>query len=373
MRTAILVLLLGCLSVLLPRPAHADGDVGTASADGDDQTALVDAQLKREKLHKEIGAIDQLIASFSLADVEPNAGSATADLVRSLLTREDPPEAFRTRIAETMSGRARGDLQDAVPDREDGELFNGQNRALASVSPEVLEIVVRLVKRPKTKGVEVPATCKDSPPKGKTIQELKALVEKCASDIESALRSAAQNVGDNSLKDAIKALSDRKSKLGTELTLVEQALRQIQARQTKKIDITESAVKYTVPLVGLLMLLILLAPRVYPGAAQRAIFQNGLLLELLTVYLLIATILLLGLSEKLDKNSLGTLLGGISGYVLGRAMQSRSRKDHAEESDGDKEDGTSSRIPSSSVGRAPVDPGLTGPDPAVPVAPQVAK
>jgi hypothetical protein len=67
------------------------------------------------------------------------------------------------------------------------------------------------------------------------------------------------------------------------------------------------------------MLGLLLIPAVYKGTpAVDHIFQSGLLLELMTVFLLTSAILLLGASNKINAEVLGTLIGGISGYVLGK-------------------------------------------------------
>ena len=43
-----------------------------------------------------------------------------------------------------------------------------------------------------------------------------------------------------------------------------------------------------------------------------------ILLQLVTVFLLTATILILGLADAIDREALSTLIGGVSGYVLGR-------------------------------------------------------
>jgi len=55
-----------------------------------------------------------------------------------------------------------------------------------------------------------------------------------------------------------------------------------------------------------------------PTGGQPKDFQFGTLVEISTVLLLTMSILILGLADKLDGPVLGTLLGGISGYVLNR-------------------------------------------------------
>ncbi len=51
-------------------------------------------------------------------------------------------------------------------------------------------------------------------------------------------------------------------------------------------------------------------------------FNYALFLEMMTVFILTATILILGLAAKLDNAALAALIGGISGYVLGRIHSS---------------------------------------------------
>jgi len=52
-----------------------------------------------------------------------------------------------------------------------------------------------------------------------------------------------------------------------------------------------------------------------------AIYSSGLVTEIITVFLLTSTILLLGLTDKIEGQILGTLIGGISGYVLGKTFR----------------------------------------------------
>jgi hypothetical protein len=53
--------------------------------------------------------------------------------------------------------------------------------------------------------------------------------------------------------------------------------------------------------------------------------ESRQLLDLSTVFILALAIIMLGLNEKLSSEVLGTLLGGISGYVLGRATRAAER------------------------------------------------
>lgn len=96
--------------------------------------------------------------------------------------------------------------------------------------------------------------------------------------------------------------------------------RQLVSKEQGQIQIDKALLTYALPSFAVLLIILLIAPRLYTNVeVQKSILGSGLLLELITVFLLTATTLLLGLSGKIDGDILGTLLGGISGYVLGRA------------------------------------------------------
>ena len=92
----------------------------------------------------------------------------------------------------------------------------------------------------------------------------------------------------------------------------------IEGKKEKQTKIDSLIVTFVLPGLALLLILLVLAPRIYSGNEIPKIFFNGLMLEILTVLLLTSTILILGIGGRIESNVLGTLLGGISGYVLGR-------------------------------------------------------
>lgn len=92
-------------------------------------------------------------------------------------------------------------------------------------------------------------------------------------------------------------------------------------KESKKQEIDQILITVALPALGVLMILLMLIPRFYRSEELHlTIFTSGVLLELFTVFLLTSTILILGLGDKIKSEVLGTLLGGISGYVLGRTM-----------------------------------------------------
>ncbi|MCK6639439.1 MAG: hypothetical protein L6Q81_05085 [Bacteroidia bacterium] len=86
------------------------------------------------------------------------------------------------------------------------------------------------------------------------------------------------------------------------------------------------------PIFGLIIISLLLVPllfssrektvegKVQEDSVIRNIFANKLILEIFTVFILTITILILGIGDKLSPEVLGTLLGGISIYVLQKSL-----------------------------------------------------
>jgi hypothetical protein len=75
---------------------------------------------------------------------------------------------------------------------------------------------------------------------------------------------------------------------------------------------------------GIVLLALLFMPRMYRSEEmQRWMFTSGLVVELATVVMITAATLLLALANRIHAEVVGTLLGGLTGYTLGRAVQRR--------------------------------------------------
>lgn len=85
------------------------------------------------------------------------------------------------------------------------------------------------------------------------------------------------------------------------------------------VDISSNLLTYTIPLLGLVVILLMGIPILYSKATQESIIASGFILEVFTVFLLISATLVLGVAQRIPSEALGTLLGGISGFVLGRS------------------------------------------------------
>lgn len=161
----------------------------------------------------------------------------------------------------------------------------------------------------------------------KAIEEKKPLLEKgillfSSKDYFSKCKAAYLEPIQEEAKSIEIILTDKVAEEQAKASAAEEAYNRINGEKKEQFKIDRILV-WTLPLYGLLMALMMLIPKFYSGAAIReAIFGSGLILQLITVYLLTATILILGIGGKISSEVLGTLIGGISGYVLGRNMKS---------------------------------------------------
>jgi hypothetical protein len=100
-----------------------------------------------------------------------------------------------------------------------------------------------------------------------------------------------------------------------------QVSRDIGTREDAQAKLDSRLINIGLPALAAALVALLLVPLLYKNIdLQRAIFSSGLMLELLTVFLLIGAMIILGLDGRISAEMIGTLLGGISGYILGRSV-----------------------------------------------------
>ncbi|MBP7865113.1 MAG: hypothetical protein KA419_04120 [Acidobacteria bacterium] len=100
---------------------------------------------------------------------------------------------------------------------------------------------------------------------------------------------------------------------------------EISAMEQGQAQIDSTIINWVFPILAVTLLTMYLVPLFINKDLKQIIFSSGLLLELITVFLLTIAITMLGMSGKLDKEVLGTLLGGISGFVLSRSVVGAQR------------------------------------------------
>jgi hypothetical protein len=77
-----------------------------------------------------------------------------------------------------------------------------------------------------------------------------------------------------------------------------------------------------IPLFGLIVVLLMVLPYIYRdnSVILERLFEQKVILQIFTVFILVMTILLLGIGNKINAETLGTLLGGVSVYILQKSM-----------------------------------------------------
>ncbi len=84
------------------------------------------------------------------------------------------------------------------------------------------------------------------------------------------------------------------------------------------------AVNVGLPVFAVVFITLLLAPRIYRSPElQQWIFTSGTLLEITTLVLIVAGLLVLALGGRVNEAVIGTVLGGVLGYGVGRGASRR--------------------------------------------------
>jgi hypothetical protein len=111
-----------------------------------------------------------------------------------------------------------------------------------------------------------------------------------------------------------------------------QVARELGQRDDYQAKLDTRVLTIGVPIVAIAVVLMLLAPLLYKSEdLRRAIISSGLLVEMTTVFLLVAAVVILGIDGRIEAGVIGTVLGGLSGYVLGRSihpLQARNGNGH---------------------------------------------
>ena len=136
------------------------------------------------------------------------------------------------------------------------------------------------------------------------------------------LRAYASRIGD--IRMATRA--DRE-----ELARVEenaaQVSRDLGRRETDQAKLERRLIMIGLPVIGIALIVMLLTPLLYRTEdLRRSILTSGMLVELMTIFLLTTSVIILGVDGRIQAEVIGTLLGGLSGYVLGRSVNPPTRQ-----------------------------------------------
>lgn len=143
------------------------------------------------------------------------------------------------------------------------------------------------------------------------------------------------------IKNLENSLSDLSEKIDIEINNRDAALDKLlnsklkieEELEDENNNINRLAIQYGLPLFCGTIIILFLGPfiiRAFSTKSDLDSYSPSVLLELITVLLLTMSILILGLGKQIEGEVLGTLLGGISGYVLNRI---RSKHDTVNKND----------------------------------------
>jgi hypothetical protein len=96
---------------------------------------------------------------------------------------------------------------------------------------------------------------------------------------------------------------------------VENRLKDVAGQQSVKQKLPS-----VIALIGGLSILVLLVVRFFPPDLQAEWINSGQVIQFVTVMVLLSVIMALGLAGIITENTLGTLLGGIAGYILSQGV-----------------------------------------------------
>ncbi|MEO1658008.1 MAG: hypothetical protein AAFR65_09820 [Pseudomonadota bacterium] len=182
-------------------------------------------------------------------------------------------------------------------------------------------------------------------------REQKNSVENLFNGVVGVRRNIADAL-DKKISDVIQE-KDSKEK---ELIDIENKISEIQREIDSGTVISKSAIRIIgYALIAWVVVVITTAVSITGGPhfcgkkPEKAPNENRVLLEAMTVFILTAAILILGIASKISSEVLGTLIGGISGYVLGKFKEAAS---------GDRDGGNSTApdSPGSAVSAPPAEP-----------------
>lgn len=136
--------------------------------------------------------------------------------------------------------------------------------------------------------------------------------EKSKESLLTTINQYAQNV-----ETSISNFSKEKAKVVEDETATKKAKEHLTQNSKDKLLIT-----MVIPIFAVILAIIILIPYLFreKEAMFSKLLDDKILIQVFTIFILVITILLLGIGGKLNPETLGTLLGGISVYVLQKSL-----------------------------------------------------
>lgn len=163
-------------------------------------------------------------------------------------------------------------------------------------------------------------------------------IVKATSELENTITASLKGYQDieQEKRATIPVVSDA---YGTRIERLKKALDDAQQKEAEKSSTSLYKELWLIVLIlGGVSITILILVRFFSAKAQLELIQSGQVIQFITVLLLLTVILAFGLTGNLKENTIGTLIGGLAGYVLsqgvGRAAQHAGRNAYGHEPDG---------------------------------------
>jgi hypothetical protein len=168
--------------------------------------------------------------------------------------------------------------------------------------------------------------------KAKAEEDLKAAENKKVREsdlapLRKALSDAASGVNTNlTAEDISKAIDQKQTELGGKRNrkdAIDAAIRRKVDLETPKQDFKKNISAYFAALIALVILgFFFIASR--DEVVRREIFAGQAGIQFITLFALVIAIILFGITGILEGKELSALLGGLSGYILGRSTTTKS-------------------------------------------------
>jgi hypothetical protein len=294
---------------------------------------LASLQENKTELMKKLKDEEKLISSLKSVNDELGAASYPTrieDSLKTLLSLDPSPEAMQK--AENTITAFHDPFFDllieegSAPDELEWKIYNQVEKIVANHEDALLSAAFST-----NSDLELVNSSQDkkevySEFVGRLREDLSETeFNKVKKDCQTVVTDALQDVGmkQANAKKELSALTKDTDKLSSQLRVSE-------TKQVKKQNLDESLFNVGLPVIICFILALTLInaiPRIL------AIFKNQPemvnehaehnVLNTVTVFLLIITVLILGIRGQIDNASLSTLLAGISGYVLGNVKRSK--------------------------------------------------
>lgn len=164
-----------------------------------------------------------------------------------------------------------------------------------------------------------------------TLEEMDNLVR----EIDQTDKARMEAVFKESRAAAAGTLGDLKDKLAKEKSLKDAKWRQIQPElgrvgeslrhQNEQRDALDKGLVWAIYGMIFALLLLFIGLRFFPADTASKLIEHRSLVEIISMAFILLTIIILGTGDKLGKETLGTLLGTIAGYIFGQKMGAQGR------------------------------------------------